>query len=579
MTRASTSRSTQLVATALTVLACSSESPQQPTVSMPTAGATDVEPPSQSVPDSSVTSPEVPPAASMLTSTAGMPTSTASMPSSSEGVPPSAPNTDAGMSNADGGSAGTGADPGPTATNGVGGCGGELLSCGADAGAADTTSGGVDGEGRDAGMLVVDGGTTDCDLLRIDGADHRLLISSDGKLASMQLSTEDFSALTLDPFNNLSVWSKVVAQVLPDDYDFYIFVLNQRGLPEGAPASGYMQHVHQHLQVEGIGPFAAGQSGFDNVPRLKGLVYLGQFDDLVNGPSLHEIAHTWGNFVIQTGDVHWNETDVDGQLGGGARGGIHEVSPGIYEVPLKVLGLGEPRKYADIELYLMGLVPSSEVGPIVQLLDPTTDDSLPASTYRASGTKTITIDDIIAEHGVRKPAVAEAQREFRAAFIAVTVDALSAPGWRFFRTKIDRFSATDDFDPTIVDVHTLNNRGTLFAPPTIFYNEVFRHNFHYATGGLATMTFDGLDRTIVETECASEPTFDTSANAACERVRRRAAVCAVPEVACGIDQDFEPSVGQCIADCADAADCTTLLESQTPVFNSYVSCTQSCQLP
>jgi hypothetical protein len=92
------------------------------------------------------------------------------------------------------------------------------------------------------------------------------------------------------------------------------------------------------------------------------------------------------------------------------------------------------------------------------------------------------------------------------------------------------------------------------------------------------MTFEGLNQPVVETQCASAPTFDTSANSACERVRRRAAACAVPEAACGIDQDFEPSVGQCIADCADAADCATLLESPTPAFNGYVDCTQSCQL-
>ena len=71
--------------------------------------------------------------------------------------------------------------------------------------------------------------------------------------------------------------------------------------------------------------------------------------------------------------------------------------------------------YTQLDLYLMGFVPSTAVPPFL-VLDPP-GQTLAVGPVTASQ---LTIDDVIAVHGARNPSAASAPKDFRMATIVVT---------------------------------------------------------------------------------------------------------------------------------------------------------------
>ena len=137
-------------------------------------------------------------------------------------------------------------------------------------------------------------------------------------------------------------------------------------------------------------------------------------------------------------------------------------------------------QYSPIELYLAGFIPPEEV-PDFQVAedgewlldergDPVEDDR-GYRMFTASGFKTHTIGDIIAEHGPRVPDHLQAQKNFRAAVILLVSERYPAT-----RERLERLSD---------DVTWFSQAGKdEFGPPVT--------NFYEATGGRGTITMDGL---------------------------------------------------------------------------------------
>ena len=76
---------------------------------------------------------------------------------------------------------------------------------------------------------------------------------------------------------------------------------------------------------------------------------------------------------------------------------------------------------SSLELYLMGLVPADEVEDIDRAVNATTVN-ISKGLFEATEIVSITIDDIIVEHGERTPAYPNTQRDFRGALILVTLE-------------------------------------------------------------------------------------------------------------------------------------------------------------
>lgn len=160
-----------------------------------------------------------------------------------------------------------------------------------------------------------------------------------------------------------------------------------------------------------------------------------------DGPTIHEIAHHWVGWLSEDlgfDMFHWRYAGVHGRLGGfdpdslfcetpaGTRPPCEPDSEGISSYVVDEFDLNSNKRipYAPLELYLMGLVPPEEVPPVPILIDVVSNDGLPGfkRLIRARGMRTVTIDDIIAKHGLRPLATTEEERTFRVGFVLVTAE-------------------------------------------------------------------------------------------------------------------------------------------------------------
>ena len=150
----------------------------------------------------------------------------------------------------------------------------------------------------------------------------------------------------------------------------------------------------------------------------------------------HEFGHRWSAFVsarvngevIPLGPTHW------------ARG-LHAPVPFPYQRPSEASAMGggvwqdnfdgtftqldddyyvPATGWSYLELYLMGLAAPSEVPDffILRNLEPAGRDKFDRPIFKANRTK-VTIDDVIAAEGPRKPEVVRAQKRFNTGIVAI----------------------------------------------------------------------------------------------------------------------------------------------------------------
>ena len=298
--------------------------------------------------------------------------------------------------------------------------------------------------------------------------------------AGLELPREDYAARFYEQFN--------------DEFDFLVFVPNMaRGEQEWDGAF----YVSVKNDVQGIGQrIYSNNSSFGSAGKLQGVIsFMGFFpppefidnsclrcSDIRNGTLLHEFMHRWGNFVVPItsypGGPHWGFSSSGGYLDCYDISNMIDHGGGKFSAPNPF----HSGQYSPIELYLAGFIPPEEV-PDFQtaedgkwLLDERgyiVEDDNGYRMFTASGFKTYTIEDIIAEHGSRVPDHSQAQKDFRAVVILLVSEDYPASQERLERLSDDvlwfSHAGKDEFRPTIT-------------------------NFYEATGGRGTITMDGLSQ-------------------------------------------------------------------------------------
>ncbi len=187
----------------------------------------------------------------------------------------------------------------------------------------------------------------------------------------------------------------------------------------------YCIMVKNNVQHIGV-PIFDESANYGSAGRLKAVIYhsWGKADVLD-----HEQGHMWGMRAgFSKGLVdgvagadkrygHWMENaDVDGKMSGYVNG-KRLVFNGDGTWRLREQS-ATSELFSPLELYIMGLIPASEVPPIHLLTNPNYSDP---NQVTCDSYQTITIDHIMAaEGGPRIPAYPNAQRAFNAAFIFVT---------------------------------------------------------------------------------------------------------------------------------------------------------------
>jgi hypothetical protein len=205
----------------------------------------------------------------------------------------------------------------------------------------------------------------------------------------------------------------------------------------------------------------APQSG--SAGRLRGVLSFGLAIDF---PLNHEVMHSWGvelEPLLGTGEGHWGTAGTFGVLGGFDPASLVDQGGGTFLVDhfSEAGNDWNTTRFSPIELYLMGLIPPADVAPIPVLADiEVLANDADGLELRATRT-TVTIDDIVATHGARTPASADARKDFAALFVIFS-----------------------DRDLSAAELGLINHIAAAYEEPSVAYGISFAD----ATGGRGTMT-------------------------------------------------------------------------------------------
>lgn len=300
--------------------------------------------------------------------------------------------------------------------------------------------------------------------------------------------------------------SNVFYEHFEDAFDFLVLAYSSRHSADGSsyqpPYAAAFSLVSNDVKGIGLDIFSDAHR-FGSAGRLQGIVHAGNMD---TPALLHELMHRWANFVVTIDHpdhgVHWGFSSANGILGGFDIANLVEHGSGRYSLGGDYLGGNCPVGgdcddvgYSPLELYLAGFIPPEEVPDLWVaedgqwlweadglawddvIADPDSDycpDDLAVVIngqrttvcyFVADKVRTLTIEDIVAEHGARVPHSSRSQRQFRAAVMVSTSEDDPIPQWKL-----------DELSSFIADFGSVG--GT----------------FHKATGGRATITLDGLSQ-------------------------------------------------------------------------------------
>ena len=266
-----------------------------------------------------------------------------------------------------------------------------------------------------------------------------------------------------------------------DQFDFLMFFSNLDDIRdhEAAPYYGVYQSVRN--DVEGTGRRKHYDNRYGSRERLKGVIHFPYNRALMYGPSLHEILHAWANFAVPTAvGSHWGFSSADGQLGGFDLADLRELGEGRYTAGRfgTFANGGNRPAYSPIELYFAGYLPPEEVPDLWVAQDghwEIGEDGKPIRAeddhpvFRSQDERTYTIDEIVALHGERLPAMADAQWHYRVAVVLLTDE---------------RHPATEE------QLDLLSEHAAWFSLRASDDSRL--HNFFEATRGRGSITLDGL---------------------------------------------------------------------------------------
>lgn len=273
--------------------------------------------------------------------------------------------------------------------------------------------------------------------------------------------------------------SRILYRSFQDVFDF-VFLSFTADEPMDT-RRGVALTTRTRLHTQGLGLRDRDRTrSFGSDGRLMGLIVMSRHEYIDEPIPLHEFTHIWGQRVVEVSDNpgaggHMGFVEGGGYLGGWLPGTLEEVGDGLWqaldaagEEGFSPVGPGSGNHpYSPLELYLMGLLPPDSVPPF-QVAEDAEWVVESAGLFRASGIKTVTVDDLIATHGPRVPGFPETPREFRGAYVVVSSTPLNA-------------AARNVIDEDLADLARPGPR------------ELRSHfNFWEATGGRGRLILDGL---------------------------------------------------------------------------------------
>jgi hypothetical protein len=264
--------------------------------------------------------------------------------------------------------------------------------------------------------------------------------------------------------------TKQVYGKFKDDFDFIFFLIDMphdsdwEKYPNSGNRFGFAGvNIQVSNAVQGTGrPIYSDAGQWGSAGKLKSVTFFPYDNAIIWGPSLHELMHNWGAFIVPTygsnGELytgHWGVSNAGGQLGGfkysrkveentaGIRGTtLYQASfyPDTHPDGSFKRGFTEMANagqdwavYSDIEMYLMGLKSAQELRDAKFRLDIYTGCSVEHDLhafwsqgyFRATGITSYTIDDIIRLNGERIPHASVSQKNFKLLTVVLSPEDVS----------------------------------------------------------------------------------------------------------------------------------------------------------
>ena len=329
---------------------------------------------------------------------------------------------------------------------------------------------------------------------------YTLTISGSDNIVSLQVSQGEYDNWNNNDsgFNNSAhrdSISTLLYSFFEDKFDFIFFINNEETKPTSI--SYYGQLMHMQNSIEGIGmniydyTASTGSGG-----KLQSVIHLPYLKAIQNGPTLHELAHTWANFIKSfemaspNGNYpsipHWGWASLGGQLGGFDKSTLQELGNNLYQANSGRPGAtsfggnangGNGLAYGPWEMYLAGFWPLDSVEDIIYFEGITTPNELYSEgKFNATHKLTYTKDAMIAEHGPRIPNAQNSQKHFTMLPVVLTPAPLTDSQWSiateqvawFTHDSADNTTLYNFFEATrgIGDIDSDNLRASLIGAPT-----------------------------------------------------------------------------------------------------------------
>ncbi|MBN2030117.1 T9SS type A sorting domain-containing protein [bacterium] len=293
----------------------------------------------------------------------------------------------------------------------------------------------------------------------IEDPDGSVLDTEDWPLGDVRCGKEHFEA------------SQLLYSVLPDSFDFIIVMPAHhifdpdRNYAENTP---YFVRAKNDIQNIGIVLFD-NTSQFGSAGRLRGTIYHSWgYGSILD----HEIGHSWcadlGESLNLTKcadcyGLHWNPlSDIGGQMAAflfysEGTGHLKDNGDGTWRIERDP---DDNRLYSNLDLYAMGLIPSSEVQPVHLLVNPDLTDPMNVT---AASVITYTIEDIMtAEGGERIPSYLDSPKKFNVAFIAVKNKPFTAEEYTYYSLVSKYFASQNQGELSLTTFYqATGGRGTL----------------------------------------------------------------------------------------------------------------------
>ncbi|RKD90423.1 T9SS type A sorting domain-containing protein [Mangrovibacterium diazotrophicum] len=350
---------------------------------------------------------------------------------------------------------------------------------------------------------------TEVDSTKYIYATDDIVIPRSGKFVISLVADSTYQKWGQPTWEILKGLTQPVFERIDGDYDFVFVVMNS--YPENAAAVGLSYGISN--DVSNIGRRIFDLSSYYGLPSgTKSVIWLSDKSNVPYGPSLHEISHTWGNFLFHTKAIqqnsllpegveeidyrpHWGVASAGGQLGGfaefvtdvdGVENKYQAYMKGTPGFGQNVNG-GNSVPYSNIELYLMGMISLAEVNPLSCFYKLSVDSY---SDFRSNGifySDSVVVFDqetILDTFGERFPKSSDAQKDFEVLFVLLANRMPTNEEQEELEAGIDylTFKGEDDISSLYNFFEATGGRGTLSAPVLTDSVKPFKINYELAGG-------------------------------------------------------------------------------------------------